>query len=125
MINFEKLYSLRDRHSALHESFRSISAQSREAAEQAIRIRQECLVDPDNDAMADLLSLPPNELAKRPIEDLQKLGIDPRMVRRALVAHRRAETLKRQSEAIAKRLPASRLLVDRLNEYARQYEPEL
>lgn len=122
MIDFNKLDELRNRHAALHEAYSATSAKARESAESAARLRLECITDPDDERMAQVLTLPPDELAKQSCEDLQQIGIDPRTIRRALDMHRRATSLRQQADTLAKRLRESRYLIDRLNEYAQRFE---
>lgn len=122
MIDFNKLARIRDDHERLHAEYRHSAERARQAATDAGRLRLEAMTDPGDDAAAQLLALPPEELAAVPAETLAAARVDLRLVRRLLEAHQRAHRVRSETEVIASRLHTSRALLDRLDAYAARFE---
>jgi hypothetical protein len=118
--NSAKLLDLRARHDRLHDEFRAASERARAAQAEAGRLRVELTADADN-AAAQLLALPPNELAAVPHDQLKAACLDAWTVRRVLEAAKHADTLRDAAAALAARLAPSRALIERMNAYAARY----
>ena len=122
-IDLEKLASLRDAHTRLHNDYRTTSSLARVAASETEQLRRELApCAQNNDAAREILSMSAAELALVGVELLARSGLDPRRVRRVADSYARAVRLQEQAGALSKRLAESSQLMQRINDFAAPLE---
>lgn len=118
-VDLAKLQVLRDEHAALKDRYRTAAALLRSAKAAHAEVVSNYAPDPRMDEACRLWHGPAADMAALSAEDLKSAGLDPRLVRRLLDAHRRAEMLQTDAEPLRRQVRASLDLLQRLEDFAR------
>lgn len=125
MINLDKLNQLRDSYEKRRDVYAGVSARARaaQAEAEAVQLRSfnpSMTATPEQRAlMARALALPPAELLALPPDVLPTLGLTPAMIKRGIDAQSRADSLKREAEAMITEIHHTGALITKLTEYVR------
>jgi len=124
MFNTEKLNALRDDHDKLRDLYAGLTARARAAQAEAMQLRTitpALIATPEQREFARrALSMPPAELLNAPPATMAILGLTPKLINACIEAQRRADSLKKQSEAMLSDIHTRGALLAKLNEWVRQ-----
>jgi len=123
MINLEKLNALRDDYEKRRDVYAGVSARARTAQAEAVQLRtftpNMAATPAQRELASRALALPPADLLALPPDVLTTLGLTPAMITRGIDAQSRADSLKREAEAMITDIHRSGALLTKLTDWVR------
>jgi len=123
MFNTEKLNALRDDHDKLRDLYAGLMTRARKAQAEATELRTITPALSATPAQRELasrvLAMPPAELLNAPPAVMTTLGLTPKLINACIDAQRRADSIKKQADAMLSDIHTRGALLAKLNEWAR------
>lgn len=117
-IDLAKVQALRDAAARQHADYLDLATRARDAHTEAGRARAELFADPMIES--PLAHATADELELTALDELEKAGITIQVVRRLVLAERRARALAEQAERAAGAVRSNAELLARIDAYLRE-----